>query len=163
MKTSNLRKRGFLGGVLGLALAAVLLLFSSAAFAADSSDYRTVDGLAIYYAVLPAEMIRGHPKGHPEAVMHGGVPAGKHVHHLMIAVFDGKSLERITDAQVTATVGEIGLGRTKIQLEPFTVADALTYGNYFEFSNLATYTIDIEIRRPGSPRAVETRFEYRHH
>lgn len=163
MMNTNLRKHGFLGGVLGLAQAAVLLLFSSAAFAADSSDYRVVDGLAIYYAVLPAEMIRGHPKEHPEAVMHGGVPAGKHVHHLMIALFDGKSLERITDAQVTATVGEIGLAQTKKQLEPFTVADALTYGNYFEFSNLATYTVAIEVRRPGSPSVIETRFEYRHH
>jgi len=48
-------------------------------------------------------------------------------------------------------------------LEPFTVAGALTYGNYFEFSPATTYTADIEIRRPGRPEAVKTRFEYRHH
>ncbi|WP_436639380.1 hypothetical protein [Microbaculum sp. FT89] len=140
-----------------------MLLFSDAAFAADSSDYRVVDGLAIYYAVLPAEVIRGHPKGHPEAVMHGGVPKGKHVHHVMVALFDGKTMERVTDAQVTATVAEPGLAGRKKQLEPFTVADALTYGNYFEFSKLATYTIDTEVRRPGSSRVVKTRFAYRHH
>jgi len=109
---------------MGLALVAILSLFSGAAFAADSSDYKIVDGLAIYYAVLSAEVIRGHPKGHPEAVMHGGVPAGKHVHHVLIALFDGESMERITDAQVTASVGEIGLAKRKKALEPFTVADA---------------------------------------
>jgi hypothetical protein len=149
--------------VLALTLAAVLLMFTNAAFATDSSDYRVVDGLAIYYAAIPAEIIRGHPKGHPEAVMHGGVPAGKHVHHLMIALFDGNSLERITDAKVTATVSEVGLAPTQLELEPFSIADALTYGNYFEFSNLATYTIDIAVRRPGSSDIVKTRFEYRHH
>jgi hypothetical protein len=138
-------------------------MFSNAAFATDSSDYKVVDGIAIYYAAIPAEIIRGHPKGHPEAVMHGGVPDGRHVHHLLIALFDGDSLERITDAKVTANISEVGLAPNKLELEPFTVAGALTYGNYFEFSNLATYTIDIEVRRPGSPRAVETRFEYKHH
>ena len=163
MKNTNVRKRGLPGAALGLVQVAVLLLYSGAAFAATSSDSRIVDGLAIYYAVLPAEIIRGHPKEHPEAVMHGGVPKGKHVHHVMIALFDGKSLERITDAQVTATVGEIGLVGRKKQLEPFTVANALTYGNYFEFSTSATYTVDIEIRQPGSPRVVETRFDYKHH
>lgn len=163
MMNMTMNKHKVPDGGLGSAVAAVLVLFSSTVFAADSSDYRVVDGLTVYYAVLPAEMIRGHPKGHAEAVMHGGVPAGKHVHHITIALFDGKSLERITDAQVTATVGEIGLAQTKRQLEPFTVADALTYGNYFEFSKLATYTIDIEVRRPGASRVVETRFEYRHH
>lgn len=163
MRITNLTRRGYPGGAKSFLLAVVFLLFSSAAFAADSSDYRVVDGLAIYYATVPAEVIRGHTKGHPEAVMHGGVPKGKHVHHVMVALFDGESLERITDAQITATVAEPGLAGRQKRLEPFTVADALTYGNYFEFSKLATYTIDIEVRRPGSSRVVKTRFEYRHH
>ncbi len=48
MKNSILMTRGFLSSAVGLALATAFLLFSSAAFAADSSDYRTVDGIAIY-------------------------------------------------------------------------------------------------------------------
>ena len=163
MKSTKLARLGLPVGAKSLLLAAVFSLLSGAAFAADSSDYRVVDGLAIYYATVPAEMIRGHPKGHTEAVMHGGVPAGKHVHHVMIALFDSESLERITDAQVTASVGEIGLAQTKKKLEPFAVADALTYGNYFEFSALATYTVDIEVRRSEWSKVIKTRFEYKHH
>jgi len=32
-------------------------------------------GIANYYAVMPAEIIRGREKQHPEARMHGGAPA----------------------------------------------------------------------------------------
>ena len=95
--------------------------------------------------------------------MHGGVPKGKHFHHIIVALFDSKSLERVTDAKVTATVGEIGLGRKSKPLEPFTIAGALTYGNYFKFLNTTTYTIDITVKRPGSTAPIKTRFEYRHH
>jgi hypothetical protein len=163
MKQTHRRKLSFSGSVLGLALAVVLLLFSTAAGAADSSGYQVIDGLAIYYAVIPAEIVRGHPKGHPEAVMHGGVPKGKHVHHIMVALFDSTGQERITDAQVTATIGEVGLAAKEIQLEPFTIAGALTYGNYVEVSELATYAIDLAIKRPGPTPVVGTRFAYQHH
>ena len=61
MMNMTMNKHKVPDGGLGSAVAAVLVLFSSTVFAADSSDYRVVDGLTVYYAVLPAEMIRGHP------------------------------------------------------------------------------------------------------
>ena len=152
----------YLSGVIGFATAMAITLASGVAFAADSSGYKVVDGLTLYYAVVPAEMVRGHPKEHAESTMHGGIPKGMHSHHVMAALFAGESLERVTDADVTATVGELGLAGKQMRLEPFTVADALTYGNYFEFSPLTTYVIDFTIQRPGSSKIVKSRVEYKH-
>tara|TARA_R110000824_G_scaffold341081_1_gene527556 strand:- start:281 stop:754 length:474 start_codon:yes stop_codon:yes gene_type:complete len=146
-----------------LAQVAILSSIATVSFATEPSDYTVADGIGIYYAVLPAEIIRGHPKGHPEAAMHGGIPSGKHVHHVMIALFEGESLDRITDAEVKATVWEIGLSGETKNLESFTIAGALTYGNYFEMPSQTIYRIKVEVRRPGSPKTVETIFEYDHH
>lgn len=144
-------------------VAAFLLLSLTPAVAADSSGYATVDDALVYYAVVPAEMVRKYRRGSPESEMHGGVPAGKHVHHIQIAPFDAKTSERIAGARFTATIAELGLGEKQIVLEPFSVGEALTYGGYFEFSKLGRYTIDVRIERPGAARPTRTRFDYRHH
>lgn len=149
-------------GAIGLAASLAVTLASGVAVAADPSGYRVVDGLTLYYAVVPAEMVRGHPKEHAENTMHGGIPKGMHSHHVMVALFAGKGLERVTDAEVKATMGEVGLAGTQKRLEPFTVAEALTYGNYFEFSPLTTYIIEFTVQRPGSSRIVKSRVEYKH-
>jgi hypothetical protein len=154
--------RGFAGRRLRLALAGVFALVSGASFADDPTGYIHVKGLDVYYAVLPAELIRGYSKGSPEFSMHGGTPAGKHQHHVMVALFEGQALERITDAQVKATVTEIGLAGKVRELEPMLTVDALTYGNYFYFSNLTTYRVMIEIRRAGSTKVIKASFENKH-
>ena len=42
-------------------LAALLLVFAGAAYGQTSSDYAVVDGVTIYYAVLPADAARLSP------------------------------------------------------------------------------------------------------
>ena len=101
-------RKSYVRVAFGLVQAAVVMLFVGTALA-DHSGYKAADGLTIYYAVVPAEMLRAYPEGSPEATMGGGIPRGKNVHHLMVAVFEGKSKERITDAQVTVRVRETGL------------------------------------------------------
>jgi len=49
--------------------------------------------------------------------MHGGVPRGKGVHHLIISLFDAKTRTRITDAVVTGSVPEVGLATQNRKLE----------------------------------------------
>lgn len=156
-------KHAFARRLLCLAQAGTFVLISGVSFADDPTGYILVDGISVYYAVLPAEMIRGYSKGSREFDMHGGPPAGKHIHHVMVALFEGKTLERITDAEVKAAVAEIGLAATVRELEPMSIASALTYGNYFYFYNLATYKITVEILRAGSTKAMQTSFEYKHH
>jgi hypothetical protein len=145
-----------------MALVISVLLASARAMANAPGGYLVDHGVAVYYAVIPAEMIRGHSSQHPEATMHGGVPNRSHVHHVMVALFDAATLERIVDAEVTATVSEIGLAGQQKRLEPFTVADALTYGNYFEMRPRTHYRIRVDIKRSGSQSAARVEFEFKH-
>ena len=156
-------RKSYVKAAFGLAQAAVVMLFVGTAVADHSSGYQATNGLTIYYAVIPAEILRSYPKGSPEAIAHESIPRGKNVHHLLVALFEGKSMERIMDAQVIVGVRETGLGWAKKRLEPMTLNDALTYCNYFTFSSHAIYTIKIEVRRPGSSAVVTTEFEFRHH
>jgi hypothetical protein len=151
-----------LAAVLVLFLAAANLLAPGRAMADSHSGYLVDRGLAVYYAVIPAELIRGHPKSHPEGAMHGGIPKRPHAHHVMVALFDAKSLDRIVDAEVTATVGEIGLAGERRELEPFTVADALTYGNYFDLRPNTHYHVRVYVQRPDSEEAARLEFEFEH-
>ncbi len=155
--------RSYVRAAFGLAQAAVVMLFVGTALADHSSGYKVADGMTIYYAVIPAEMLRSYAKDSPEAIAHERIPRGKKAHHLMVALFEGESMERIKDARVTVRIRETGLGWTKKRLEPMTLNDALTYCNYFTFSSHALYTVVIEVRRPGSPAVVMTEFEYRRH
>lgn len=126
------------------------------------SGYLVDRGIAVYYAVIPAEVIRGHPTRHSEAIMHGGVPDRPHVHHVMVALFDASSLERIVNAAVTATVSEVGLVGERKKLGPFTVADALTYGNYFDLRSRTDYRIRVDMKVPRSPNARRVDFGLKH-
>lgn len=149
--------------VLKQGLAALLVVFSGAAYADSSSDYAVVDDVAIYFAVLPAEMLRSFPPGSEESQMHGGVPGGRHVHHVQIALFDTRTNARITDARVVATVAEIGLGGITKDLQPFLIGGAQTYGAYFDISNHNLYKIRVRATLPVTGRVVENTFEYLHH
>lgn len=107
-------------------------------------------------------MVGGHPPGHPEAAMHGGVPRGQHQFHLLVALFDAGSGERITGAQVEAEVAEIGFTGTRRRLEPMAIAGTETYGGYFELDGDNPFRIALEIRRPDAERVIRAEFEYRH-
>jgi len=143
-------------------IAAILIASSGGALAQTTSDYAVVDGVTIYYAVLPAEMLRNYPPGSEEGRMHGGVPRGRHVHHLQIALFDATTGARITDASVVATVTETGLGGVARALEPFQIGEALTYGGYFQFDTRDLYDIRVRATLPDDGRQIERTFEYRH-
>ena len=156
-------RRSYVRTAFGLAQAAVVMLFAGTALADHSSGYKVVDGLTIYYAVIPAELLRAYPKGSSEAAAHASIPRGKKAHHLLVALFEGESMERVTDARVTIRVREIGLGWARKRLEPRTIAGALTYCNFFTFDNYALYTIVIEVRRPGSSETITTEWEFKRH
>lgn len=155
-------KHALLKYLVAIVEAAILSMGATAALASDVGGYKVVDGLGIYLGVVPTDLIMKHPMEHSERTMHGGVPPGKHHHHVMVALFDEKTGNRITDATVTAYVAELGLaGHTK-RLEPMPVADTVTYGNYFEMRVSVRYRISVQVRRPASARVVEAEFEYTH-
>ncbi len=80
-----------------------LMVFSTAACATHLGKTKTVDGVAIYLGMVPAAVMRQNPDINP-AHEPSKIPSSKHVHHVMLALFDGPGGARITDAIVTARV-----------------------------------------------------------
>ena len=85
------------------ALFCSLAFFSTAASAAHLGQTKTVDGVAIYLGMVPAAVMRQNPDIYP-AHEPSKIPSSKHVHHVMLALFDGPGGARITYAIVTARV-----------------------------------------------------------
>lgn len=150
-------------GYWNAALMAVGLLALSVVQAADApANFQVVDGVAIYLGVLPAQMVRGHAREHEERKMHGGVSAGRRQGHVVLAVFDDATGQRIQDAQITATVMELGLGSQWKTLEPMRIAGVVTYGNYFDMPENDIYHVQVQIRRPGHTRPIKATFTHGH-
>lgn len=141
----------------------LLLIPLAGALADDSGQHKIVNGVVIYLGVMPSEMILGHPKPHTEAEMHGGVPAGRHQRHVLVALFDNATGKRITNVEVKANVFEIGLFGVQKKLEPMLIAGTISYGNYFNIAGVNPYRILVQIRLPGSADVIEVEFEYRPH
>ncbi len=145
------------------ALAGIAALLLTAAFAADSSQHKVVHGVAIYLGVLPAEMVLGHPKAHTEADMHGGVPAGQHQQHVVVALFDNATGKRISGAKVSARVHEINLAGVQKKLAPMLISGTVSYGNYFNMpATKNPYRIQVRIELPGVADVIEAQFDYQH-
>jgi hypothetical protein len=134
------------------------LLLVVSATAAESSYRQIVDGVAVYFGMMPAELVRGHPPEHPEGQMHGGTPVGEN--HIMVALFEDKTGKRLTGAEVSARVtGEGGLDVRK-RLDSMLIAGAQSYGNYFYLPGTGPYRIDVRIRLPGAARELRATFTW---
>lgn len=143
----------------------LLLLLAGAeqGMAQQAERHKVVGGLDIHYGVLSAAAVaRAHAPSSPEGRMHGGVPSGKHDYHLDIVLFDEANSKRITDAQVWATVGEVGLSGKRKKLEAEHINDAVSFGNYFAMRGEGPFRILVEVKLPGRAKAVEARFDHRH-
>jgi len=142
-------------------LMAVFLAAAGAAKGQHLGQHQVVGDIEIFYGMTPAAEIRVRPADAPERTMHGGVPSGKGQHHLMVALFDKDSKQRITDAEVRASVGEIGLSATWKKLQPM-AAGPMSYGNYFKMDAPGRYHIHLEIKRPDMAKPVRADFDYVH-
>jgi len=144
-------------------LVAICMVTLTAAAAKDAPEnFQVVDGVEIYLGVMPAQIVLGHFKGRPESKMHGGVPTGSYREHVVVALFDDASGQRIENAQVTAAVMELGLGTDWKTLEPMRIASTITYGSYFAMPGNDIYHVKVQIRWPGHPQPVEATFTHRH-
>ncbi|ACL73593.1 hypothetical protein [Thioalkalivibrio sulfidiphilus] len=152
--------RHIFSSMIAVSLWVALLGFHTAT--ADPGYRQVANGTVVYLGVLPAAMVRGHHEDHPEAVMHNGIPRGRHVFHVMAAVFDAESGDQIKDAQVEARVAALGLAGVSRPLESMRIDDTITYGNYFTLRGEGPYDIQITIARPGADTPAIVRFTYVH-
>lgn len=147
--------------VLGLALSLVLAAGATAAELDDDPNVEIADGIAVYLGVMPAAIVRGHAESHPEATMHGGPPRTSYMRHVVVALFDAKTFERITEAEVTATVEGLGhVASTTKKLERMDIANAPTFGEYFPFQGRDRFTIRIEVKIAKRLKTVVVEFTY---
>ena len=150
-------------GQLVVAFVVLALTFGVARAAGVNPDQPIrVGGMELFFGLVPAEILRGHPREHEEQTMHGGVPRGKGVHHLIVSVFDAKTRTRITDAMVTGSVTEVGMATQNQKLEAMSFGGTASYGNYFAMANQGPYEIVVNVRRPGDSKAATARFQYWH-
>jgi hypothetical protein len=145
------------GRLVMIALLVTGLTGSVTTLAAERGYRQVVDGVAIYFGIVPAELVRGHPPEHPEGTMHGGVPVGEN--HIMVGLFESLTGERITNARVTASVTGSKV-EIKKALEPMVIAGNQTYGHYFYMPGSGPYRIDIRIQRPGDTREIRATFTW---
>ena len=146
------------------AVLVVLLLTAGGARAAGINPDQPIrlDGLELFFGMIPAEILRGHPPEHAEQTMHGGVPRGKGVHHLIISVFDARTKTRITNAVITGSVTEAGMATQTRKLEAMSFGGAVSYGNYFAMPNQGPYKIVVNVRGTGDGKTSTARFQYWH-
>ncbi len=131
--------------------------------AQDSGSYQVVGSIAAYLGTMPAEIVAGHPKSHPEPLMHGGPPASPHAEHIIVALFEDPSGTRIENAAVTATISGLGhVAAAPITLDPMLIAGVITYGGYITFPGTDTYSIDLQISTPDNPKVTAISFKYEH-
>lgn len=156
---SAFTRRGAISALAGAAIG--LMLSVDGAGAGDG--YQTADGLAVYLGIIPAAVVKGHPAGHAEAAMHGGAPAGAHVRHVVVAVFDAKSGDRVENATVAATISGLGhVGRKRVSFEPMAIAGTVTYGGFVDFAGADRYQIAVEVSVPGRDKPVRLDFTDEH-
>lgn len=139
-------------------VATVLLSVAVTALAVDTTYHRVVGDVAIYFGILPAELMRGHPPGHPESGMHGGVPVGEN--HLTVALFEDKTGVRITRAKVSATITGPDSFKVTKKLEPMIIAGSATYGNYFSMPGPGPYRIVLHIQAQDAREGIEAVFAW---
>jgi hypothetical protein len=121
-----------------------------AARADDNPFHKTVGGIEAYFGLVPAVIVRGHPTAHPESTMHGGPPKGRYEYHIVVALFEVSTGERITDAKVNARISGLGLSGADLLLEPMKIAETISYGGYGTFASAGRYDIRVDVARPGS-------------
>lgn len=118
----------------------MLLSYSSPILA--QHDVKTVAGIKVMLAMFHTEEIKRHPEEHPEIKMHGG-PKG--THHLLIHLEDEKTGEIISDASVMVHIHNPDGTKVSKILEPMTISGRTNFGNYFAFSDMGNYHIEVMI------------------
>jgi cytochrome c5 len=122
-------------------------------------SHKSVAGMEIYLGVLPADELRSrHGGAESEKKMYGGIPSGSGYFLVNVTLRDSRSKAEIKDAQIEARVANLLNGET-LKLEPATINNTVSYGNYFKMPGKDPYTVTLKIRKAGAATAVEAKFD----
>jgi len=137
------------------------MILSSNVYASHPLQYQVVNGVAIYLTIMPAEILRGHPKEHPESDMHPQTRVeGTNQHHIMVSLFNEKNGERLQNHIINAKVSGINYESPVRKLELMVMGGIRSYGNFFSMPKHGTYQVDLEIQQAGESEVVKAVFQY---
>ena len=143
------------------AIVAMLLvqnLITSPARSEEPAQRITSHGLTVYFGMVPAAIAEGIAG----SSLHGVQPTAAHSQHLIVAIFNSGTGERVTDATVTAKITQPGFEPPEKPLEPMKIADTVTYGNFFDLSRPGVYRIRLSVSRTGTARPIMIDLLYDH-
>ena len=143
--------------IFGTAVASAVWL---SALAQPAPTQRQAAGLVFHYGLVPSEMVLSHPQSHEERRMHSG-DARKGRSHLVLAIFDAVSGERVAKADVTVHVTLVGGSSTTKALEPMDIAGLASFGAFVPVGAPGIYKIRFEVKRPGIAGPASAEFEHR--
>ena len=126
--------------------------------ARPAGNVKVVGGTEIYLGLLPAEILHSYPKGSVERAMHGGVPRGAGHYHVSVSVVDVASKAPIAGAKAEIRIDDPGISSETTTLEPITINNAPSYGNYIKLKRKTQYLLTVKVQKPDSPHAIEARF-----
>ena len=131
------------------------------ASAVSGQDFAVVGGTTVYFGVVSGDAIRSHPKEYPQKV-YGVPPIGPAQYYVTVALFDTPSGQRIEDAVVKSRVATTAGSGPEKTLQPITIANSRSYGNYFAMGGAGPYKVTVQVKRPGAPDVIQAQFEYTH-
>ena len=146
-------------------IAMPVLLSTPLGYAADAGMHRVVKGVVIYLGTMPGQILQDELQGQTDPAMHGGLPAGEHVYHVMVALFDQATGRRITDAQVAMDLADLADATEPIKhvrLEPMAIGAQLVYGNFVDLPGSGPYRLTVISRLQGMPDTIEAEFNWQH-
>lgn len=149
--------------ILGLRVLFALLIGAPAwTLAARGGLYQLVEGVAIYVKLVPSKALQGLPETLAGNRMHGGVPLGDHVYHVIVDLFDERTGNRITNAEIAAQISEKGVTGPLKRLDAMPLEERLAYANYFDLAGAGPYQVRLTIRRPGVSRPIRAELTFEH-
>lgn len=135
------------------------LAASCAPEAEEAFFVQSADGLTGYLGVAPRAVVLDHAPQHEERRMHPGEPTGDA--HLVVAIFEDATGERVEDAAVEAEVRRDGHpGVQNLRLERMRIEDTVTYGGFLSVAGRGLYHVDVAVRRPQSEGETHLRFVF---
>jgi hypothetical protein len=146
------QRRTFFGRSAALLLGVVLLLSTWSAVAQQSRQER--EGVVMYWGLVPEAIVS---QRHAMDELHGGAPQdGGQVHHLVVALFDAASSQRLEGAVVRARLSENGIVDAPPKyLPPMPINGQMSYGQLFSVAKDGPYQFRVFVKLSDRPKDIE--------
>lgn len=137
--------------------AALLSLFAAvlaSAVPARAEDRQEREGIVLYWGLVPAAVAG---QQHTLAELHGGTPpGGGRVHHLVLALFDKRTGQRVEDAVIRAQLTQPGIVDAPPRyVPPMAVDGVASYGQLFGMVGDGPYRFRVFVKMPDRLAEVE--------